>query len=62
MSTAKEALTSHAINNNGQMEAQELSKKMQHANFAIGDTKNRNLNNVQTSYQQTISGAASSKN
>jgi hypothetical protein len=43
LSSAKESLVSHEISDQMFKEAQELGKKMQHANFSIGDEKNRQL-------------------
>eukprot|EP00347_Sterkiella_histriomuscorum_P013343 403365079 len=62
ISSQKETMTQHQLSNSGFKEAQELGKKMQHANFEIGVGKNQNLKNAQTSYQQTISGTVSQKN
>jgi hypothetical protein len=43
LSSAKESLVSHEISDQMFKEAQELGKKMQNANFSIGDEKNRQL-------------------
>jgi uncharacterized protein YjiK len=61
VSSAKDSLISHDINNVSNKEAIELSKKMQHANFVIGDERNRQLKDAQSSYKNTISNVQNEK-
>jgi len=61
LSSAKESLVTHELNSATNKEAIELGKKMQHANFMIGDERNRQLKDAQSLYKNTISNNANLK-
>lgn len=61
VSSAKDSLITHEINNATNKEAIELGKKMQHANFVIGDERNRQLKDAESLYKNTISNVSNLK-